>query len=146
MCLVLKVVCGKLRRERAARHREGESEITMCLMPQGADSFPQWPQMIPLLQDHIISQGSLCSAQVALFLRSQTENHLPQTDRVHQRDLQSLYLTQACPWAPPSWSHKGAAWDPHRCTRAHQSSLTRSPSSGFHSEVSGEGSKETREI
>lgn len=68
------------------------------------------------------------------------------TSVIHQWDLQSLYLTPACPWAPPRWSRKGAAWDPHRCTRAHQSLLTQSPSSGFHNEVSGKGSRGKRNI
>lgn len=36
----------------------------------------------------------------------------------------------------PSWSHKAGAWGPRKCTHDRRSWLTRSPSSGSHSEVS----------
>lgn len=107
------------------------------------------PRRSPCSRTTSYLQGSLCLFWVGLLWRSQPKTYHPQTARtsgIHQWDLQSLYLTPAFPWAPPRWSRKGAAWDPHRCTRAHQSLLTQSPSSGFHNEVSGKEGRGKRDI
>lgn len=43
---------------------------------------------------------------------------------------------QAGPAAAPTWSHRAAAWGPHRCTRGHQSSQIQSLSTGSRSVAS----------
>lgn len=77
-------------------------------------------QMAPLSEDHAISPRITVPS---LGCSSGDPKPTPIAPRLPgaQRDPRSLYLTPVCPWAPPSWSHRGAAWDPRRCTRAHRS-------------------------
>lgn len=66
---------------------------------------------------------------------SQQGGHRASIELAYKKWL-SAHQAQVCHGETPIWSHREAAWDPHRCTHDRLGSQILWPSSGFHIVVS----------